>query len=278
MDLQNFLTLSQKKSLTPKETIQKEKLDQHLRQNINFLQDLRDYALLSHAAYLRLNNEGEISQKRLFKALTNHPFHKEKILIAKMQPFLARHLVKKYKLIAHINEKNVDSKMGFRASVFEKISSKELILAIAGSDFRILNFDFRDLWCDILLLCKKFPKKQFEALEKFYKRIESDNTIILVGHSLGGFLAHSFGTKYPHKVKALYTFQAPSICEISKPSYPAFHIHTSHNQNFCPHFLYYNFVQRLYFKSQNELWLNVGSKKHHPNLYALKLYAALKML
>lgn len=66
--------------------------------------------------------------------------------------------IKRFDLLAHINEECLDSKDGFRANLFQNKENQEFILAIAGSDLRPLKFDIGDLISDFILLNEKFLK------------------------------------------------------------------------------------------------------------------------
>lgn len=46
---------------------------------------------------------------------------------------MAFYFIKRFDLLAHINEDYLDSRGGFRASLFQNKENKEFILAIAGS-------------------------------------------------------------------------------------------------------------------------------------------------
>lgn len=77
---------------------------------------------------------------------------------------MAFYFIKRFDLLAHINEDYLDSRGGFRASLFQNKENKEFILAIAGSDLRPLKFDIGDLISDFILLNGKIPKKQFDSV------------------------------------------------------------------------------------------------------------------
>ncbi|HEB7544035.1 TPA: lipase, partial [Campylobacter coli] len=97
----------------------------------------------------------------MFKVLTHNIFQKECVTIGKFEPLMAFYFIKRFDLLAHINEDYLDSRGGFRASLFQNKENKEFILAIAGSDLRPLKFDIGDLISDFILLNGKIPKKQF---------------------------------------------------------------------------------------------------------------------
>ncbi|EHW5914185.1 lipase, partial [Campylobacter coli] len=88
----------------------------------------------------------------MFKVLTHNIFQKECVTIGKFEPLMAFDFIKRFDLLAHINEECLDSKGGFRASLFQNKENQEFILAIAGSDLRPLKFDIGDLISDFILL------------------------------------------------------------------------------------------------------------------------------
>ncbi|EEO24884.1 MULTISPECIES: S28 family serine protease [Helicobacter] len=129
---------------------------------------------------------------------------------------LALNFAKDYEVIDHINEKDRESRGGFRATLFRHINNKEYVLALAGTDF-VLNrdFGFTDIATDGSLLFRKLPKFQYDSMINFYFRLKQnscitkDTPLVVVGHSLGGYLAQLFALTYPHIIKGLYTYQAP---------------------------------------------------------------------
>ncbi|MCW1361046.1 lipase family protein [Campylobacter jejuni] len=288
-DIHTFLKLQNTKILNDAQVKILQNLQNVFFQNLEFLEDLRKYSLLSHAAYLNLDCKEilfeDLDQKRLFRALSNNILKKESVSIGKIKPMLAFSLVKNFILKAHINENCNESKMGFRASLFQQKNSKKFILAIAGSDLRPLKFDFYDVWSDFLLLNGKIPEGQFKSLSKFYSLIKQRfkfSKITLVGHSLGGHLAQLFALNYPLEIDSIYTFQAPGIYNLAKKleiPYKACHIYTLHNMN-LRHFKWYNFnfVQKLHSKIGEEILLNLGTRIHHPSVSAKGLNELLKNL
>ena len=132
------------------------------------------------------------------------------------QESLALDFAKDYEVIDHINEKDRESRGGFRATLFRDINNNEYVLALAGTDF-VLNrdFGFTDIATDGSLLFRKLPKFQYDSMINFYFRLKQnsyitkDMPLIVVGHSLGGYLAQLFALTYPHIIKGLYTYQAP---------------------------------------------------------------------
>lgn len=131
---------------------------------------------------------------------------------------IALNFAKNYEVIDHINENDRESKMGFRATLFRDVSNNEYILGIAGTDApspNPLTIDWRDIGTDASLTLRKLPKKQYDSMINFYFRLKQSgkiahNTpIVVVGHSLGGYLAQLFALTYPHITQELYTYQAP---------------------------------------------------------------------
>lgn len=61
----------------------------------------------------------------------------------KFEPLMAFDFIKRFDLLVHINEECLDSKGGFRVSLFQNKENQEFILTIAGSDLRPLKFDIR---------------------------------------------------------------------------------------------------------------------------------------
>lgn len=132
---------------------------------------------------------------------------------------LALDFAKDYELIDHINEKDRESKGGFRATLFRNINNDEYVLALAGTDalkwYNPFTTDWRDIAADDSLLFRKLPKFQYDSMINFYFRLKQsgyitkDTPLVVVGHSLGGYLAQLFALTYPHIIKGLYTYQAP---------------------------------------------------------------------
>lgn len=290
-DLDKFLELSYKKNLNSQELDLRKNLYFDFKQNKNALMHLYHYALLSHAAYLNLNTTNiflNIDRKTLFKVLTHNIFQKECVTIGKFEPLMAFNFIKRFDLLAHINEECLDSKGGFRASLFQNKENQEFILAIAGSDLRPLKFDIGDLISDFILLNGKIPKKQFDSLLKFYTLIKKEfcfDKITLVEHSLGGHLAQLFVLDFASEVQNLYTFQAPGIAkkilkDVKNKAYIrkiSYHFHTC--DDFKKNTWYkFNFVQNLHSKIGYPIWLNIGNKFHHPKICPKILHKVLNML
>lgn len=132
---------------------------------------------------------------------------------------IALSFVKNYEIIDHINEKDRESKGGFRATLFRDVRNNEYILGIAGTDAPNApshdKIDWRDIGTDASLTLRKLPKKQYDSMINFYftlkqsGKIAHNTPIVVVGHSLGGYLAQLFAITYPHITQGLYTYQAP---------------------------------------------------------------------
>lgn len=287
-DFDTFLNLSSKKSLILQELNSKEKLHSKFQENKEYLIQMYHYSLLSHAAYLSLDLKDifvKVSQKELFKILTNFSY-KNGIAIGKFDPFMAFYFIKNFVLLAHINENFLESKGGFRASLFQDRNTQEFILAIAGSDLRPIKFDLGDIWSDFLILNHKIPKAQYLSLCSFYKKLKSKfqfKKITLVGHSLGGYLAQIFIARLGFAVDRIYTFQAPGLSKNIKNNSlhtknNSYHFYTHHlpKEQICWH--HFNFVQALHSKKGNKIILNLGTRLHHPRLCLAMIYKVLKLL
>ena len=121
-----------------------------------------------------------------------------------------KNFVNRYELIEH--QPNAD--YGFSATLFKdtKATSKdsEYILAIRGTEITL-----EDLSIDITLARNGIPMQCYE-LARFYeeqikKHLDYKQKLIIVGHSLGGYLAQSFCFMYPDRVAELYTFNSPGL-------------------------------------------------------------------
>ncbi|AJD05804.1 Mbeg1-like protein [Campylobacter lari] len=288
-DLQSFIALSQKTNLTSQEKLLLLKLHTHFEKNIDLLQKLYDYSLVAYCANVYLNQslkkEGLQKHKAIIKALTNPFYKKEKIPVGGLNnAFLALKFVKNYEILEHINETHPQSKMGFRASFIYDKKRKIYILAFAGSDLNPLCFDFKDFYSDFLILLNKTPKGQIQSMQYFYNQLKQkytiDKNLIIIGHSLGGYLAQAFTRTFPSTIKEVYAFQAPGLNQnFQNHSYINFHINTTHNLNFKTYKWWnFNFVQKLYKKDSKEILLHIGSIKHHPSVCIYKLHELFKIL
>ncbi|CAM4149846.1 alpha/beta fold hydrolase [Campylobacter armoricus] len=288
-DLQSFIALSQKTNLTSQEKLLLFKFQIHFKKNIDLLQKLYDYSLVAYCANVYLNQslkkEGLQKHKAIIKALTNPFYKKEKIPVGGLNnAFLALKFVKNYEILEHINETHPQSKMGFRANFIYDKKRKNNILAFAGSDLNPLCFDFKDFYSDFLILLNKTPKGQIQSMQYFYNQLKQkytiDKNLIIIGHSLGGYLAQTFARTFPSVVKEVYAFQAPGLRQnFQKYSYINFHINTTYNLNFKTYKWWnFNFVQKLYEKDSEEILLRIGSIKHHPSVCIYKLDEFLKFL
>ncbi|TDJ86597.1 DUF2974 domain-containing protein [Campylobacter volucris] len=288
-DLQSFIALSQKTNLNSQEKLLLFTLQNHFEKNIDLLQKLYDYSLVACCANVFLNQnlqkEGFQKRKAILKALTN-PFYKyEKIPVGGLNnAFLALKFVKNYEILEHINEKHPQSKMGFRASFIYDKKRKNYILAFAGSDLNPLCFDVKDFYSDFLILLNKKPKGQIQSMHHFYNNLKQkytiDENLIIIGHSLGGYLAQIFARTFPKAIQEVYAFQTPGLKQnFQTHSYINFHINTTHNLNFNTYKWWnFNFVQKLYEKDSEEILLHIGSIKHDPSVCIYKLDEFFKIL
>lgn len=127
--------------------------------------------------------------------------------------------------------------MGFRACFIYDKKRKNYILAFAGSDLNPLCFDVKDFYSNFLILLNKKPKGQIQSMHHFYNNLKQkytiDENLIIIGHSLGGYLAQIFARTFPKAIKEVYAFQAPGLKQnFQTHSYINFHINTTHNLNF----------------------------------------------
>ena len=112
---------------------------------------------------------------------------------------------KKYKII------DVEDYAGFQAILYKDKRTSEKILAIRGT-----NIEFDDFGNDALLTLFG-SNKQVDDSEKYYNKLVNNNIlnsnerIIIVGHSLGGFLAQYFSVIHNDVVSHTYTFNAPGL-------------------------------------------------------------------
>ncbi len=74
---------------------------------------------------------------------------------------MAFDFIKRFDLLAHINEECLDSKGGFRASLFQNKENQEFF-SHPGSDLRPLKLDIGDLISNFMLLNGKIPKKTIQ--------------------------------------------------------------------------------------------------------------------
>ena len=109
----------------------------------------------------------------------------------------------------------LNTKSGFAARVYD--TGKEIVLAIRGTDKIISN----DGEADSSIATKQFP---IEQVVDMYKYINSERVqrlfenarqkskkIIVIGHSLGGYLAQVAIKSYPNVFDRYYTYNAPSV-------------------------------------------------------------------
>lgn len=288
-DLQNFIILSQKTTLNPHEKTLLLQIQNKFKENTHLLQELYDYSLVAYCANVFLGQslpkQAYLKNKFILQALTNPFYKKDKIPVGGFNnAFLAYRFIKNYEILEHINEKHSYSKMGFRANFIYDKKRKNYILAFAGSDLNPLCFDFKDFYSDFFILLGKNPKGQIQSMYYFYDQLKQkypiDKNLIIIGHSLGGYLAQAFARSFPNAVKEVYAFQAPGLKQnFQACSYKNFHINTTHNLNFKTYKWWnFNFVQKLYHKNSQEILLHTGNVKHHPSVCIYKLHELFRIL
>ena len=186
--------------------------------NKSILQGLSDSQKMLFLALVRSNKDiGDkipVGGLKIFKKDTKT----QKIDVDEKAMTIALNFAKHYEVIDHINENDRESKMGFRVTLFRDVSNNEYILGIAGTDApspNPLTIDWKDIGTDASLTLRKLPKKQYDSMINFYftlkqnGKIAHNTPIVVVGHSLGGYLAQLFALTYPHITQGLYTYQAP---------------------------------------------------------------------
>ncbi len=91
------------------------------------------------------------------------------------------------------------------------------MLAIRGSESSHWLADYQADIVNILLLGSTLGMSQYDSLEKFYEllvaqgKLGAGESLVITGHSLGGFLAQAFTAKHDEIVSAAYTFNAPGF-------------------------------------------------------------------
>lgn len=109
-------------------------------------------------------------------------------------------------------EKDSDGNYGFSATLFEDTqavsTNSQYILVCRGTESR------DDFLTDHILAEGGIPMQCY-FLVKFYeeqvRKQIGDIKLVVVGHSLGGYLAQSFCFMYPNRVAELYTFNSPGL-------------------------------------------------------------------
>lgn len=187
--------------------------------NKSILQGLSDSQKMLFLALVRSNKD--IGDKIPVGGLKI--FHKipktQKTYVDEKTMAIALNFAKHYEVIDHINEKDRESKGGFRSTLFRDVRNNEYILALAGTDAPNApshdKIDWRDIGTDASLTLRKLPKKQYDSMINFYftlkqsGKIAHNTPIVVVGHSLGGYLTQLFALSYPNIVNEVCTFNAP---------------------------------------------------------------------
>lgn len=109
-------------------------------------------------------------------------------------------------------DKNSDGNYGFSATLFEDTKADSInsqyILVFRGTESR------DDFLTDHILAEGGIPMQCY-FLVKFYeeqaRKQIGDTKLVVVGHSLGGYLAQSFCFMYPNRVAELYTYNSPGL-------------------------------------------------------------------
>ena len=128
----------------------------------------------------------------------------------------AKRFFERYTLLKHCP----NTASGFSATLFQHKKSKELTLAIRGTEFSLNRIE--DLITDYYIGTNNNDtnmviEQYFDMLIFYEERIKAilkekgANKINVVGHSLGGFLAQLFAISYPKAINEIYTYNAPGV-------------------------------------------------------------------
>jgi pimeloyl-ACP methyl ester carboxylesterase len=103
--------------------------------------------------------------------------------------------------------------VGFSAVLLENAAGQK-VLAIRGTDGPA---DWITDLVNVGVFGSPLGMPQYNALAAFYQQLVStgkltaSDTLVVTGHSLGGFLAQAFTALNPNVVSATYTYNAPGI-------------------------------------------------------------------
>lgn len=156
----------------------------------NFINDLNKYAVLSRFPYYYAEKNNDNSQSSFNKIEKKNFFNN--YCNKYSNDFL---LLESYNL-------------SFGAVCFRNLSN-QLVLSIRGTD------KFLDILADIDIFNNDLSIHCIELIkffnEKVAKLVFGDEKIIIIGHSLGGYLAQILVLLYPNKFDKLYTYNAPGV-------------------------------------------------------------------
>lgn len=129
-------------------------------------------------------------------------------------PKQANEFANRYKIVAFVNETNIS----FSATLFQDTHDNEYILAIRGINIFQFNRNCINVITQgVKIFNAKIPAKIYFALLNFYEYkvkpiLENTNaTLVVTGHSFGGYLAQLFTLTYPQIIKAMFIYNAPGI-------------------------------------------------------------------
>ena len=171
----------------------------------SFLTDrARDYAILSDLAYAKWNKIGNEWK----------PDEKYNSLWEDMSE-------RGYSVLAHMP----NTQTGYSGILFEykdkDTNTSTSVLVNRGSELKLENFDWRDLYADINIWLNHSLPEQFYSMVQFIEQLRSDANIKLVdfdvaGHSLGGCLSQMTKAAYASNVQQTYTYNSLGAESLTK--------------------------------------------------------------
>jgi len=171
----------------------------------SFLTDrARDYAILSDLAYAKWNKVGNEWK----------PEEKYASLWRDMSD-------KGYSVLAHMP----NMQTGYSGILFEykdeNTNTSTRVLVNRGSELKLENFNWQDLYANINIWLDRIVPEQFNSMVQFIEQLKSDGklntgTFDVAGHSLGGCLAQMAKATYASEVQQTYTYNSLGAENLTK--------------------------------------------------------------